>query len=215
MLGGQRIPRKKTVKYLGMHLDSNLKFSCHIDYLITRLSQYCGISYAIRKHLNLRAAKNYYFSCIYSSLSYCISVWGGALHTAARAREVSRLHERIVVNLFSKFYAGANSIFKAAGLLKLSDVHRLSAAVYMFKFERLGTCGVISSTVDREAPTHRYPTRHRDRLVPPPIRVEAMRVCFKSQFVSVWNGVPADILDNCRTVKTFKKALTQFFLDSY
>ena len=78
-LGSDRISRRKYVKYLGMHIDSALKYTDHVFFLKKKLSSLAGVSYRLSKYLNLKAAKNFYFSCVYSVLTYCISVWGGVI----------------------------------------------------------------------------------------------------------------------------------------
>ena len=153
MLGEERIPRVTSVQYLGLHLDARLRFTSHVDHLKTKLSRYAGITYKIAKYLNLRAAKNFYYSCVYSSLTYCIS---------AATDDIMRLHRRIVKTIFGKFYSGANCFFfKAVKLLKLPDINKLYVAKYMFQFEIMDSCGTVGDTLERIAPRHRYPTRAR------------------------------------------------------
>jgi len=82
-LGDERIGRRKTVKYLGLHLDDNLKFNSHIDQLKKKLSRLAGVSYRLRKYFNLGASKKFYFACTYSIITYCIAVYGGDCHLIA------------------------------------------------------------------------------------------------------------------------------------
>ena len=75
-IGPDRISTSPCVKYLGMHIDSNLKFTDNVFHLTKKLSRLAGISYNLGKFLNLRAAKNYYYSCGYSVFTHCLSVLG-------------------------------------------------------------------------------------------------------------------------------------------
>ena len=43
-LNGEVLKRAHIFKYLGIYLDDKVKFNAHIDYLKSRLSQYCGIT---------------------------------------------------------------------------------------------------------------------------------------------------------------------------
>ena len=169
----------------------------------------------LAKYLNLRAAKNFYYSCVYSSLTYCISAWGGAIHCVSATDDIMRLHHRIVQTLFRNFYSEANCFFKAAKLLKLPDIHKLYVAKYMYQFEIMESCGTVGDTIERVAPGHRYPTRRRKRLVPPQIRVESMRIDYKNQFISIWNNIPSEVLEASGSLKSFKRELTNYFLARY
>ena len=48
-------------KYLGIHLDKNLKFQSQVNHINSKLSSFCGITYRIKNRLNLSAAKNIYY----------------------------------------------------------------------------------------------------------------------------------------------------------
>ena len=41
------IPYKKSCKYLGIHLDSSLRFDHHIEYVVKKLNKFCGLIYRI------------------------------------------------------------------------------------------------------------------------------------------------------------------------
>ena len=77
VIGTEPVKRVDCFKYLGMHVDRSLKFNTQVDALKAKLSQLCGIAYRLRKFMNLQSAKNFYFSCVQSSLNYCLAVWGG------------------------------------------------------------------------------------------------------------------------------------------
>ena len=106
----------------------------------SRLSQFCGIASRLGKFMNFSTARKYYYACIYSVITYCISTWGGVIHLSYRGTCLIRTHERIVNLLFRKFYIdNSECIFKKAGILKISDIHRLYVSIYMYKYR----CGVL------------------------------------------------------------------------
>ena len=213
-IGPDRISRSSCVKYLGMHIDSNLKFTDHVFHLTKKLSRLAGISYKLGKYLNLRAAKNYYYSCVYSVLTYCLSVWGGIVSCTQGANCLTSFQRRIVTQLFSKYYTDTSCIFKSTNLLKLVDIHKLYASIYMFKVIKLNSCEAIGNNLDLRRPHHQYLTRNRDRLLTPFPRVNAIKFNFQYQFTNVWNEVP-DEIKNVRTLRLFKKKLTCHLLSLY
>ena len=66
---------KNSVKYFDLLIDCNLKFTSHIILDKTKLSQLTGISHRIKQFFNIRTAKNYYYSCVYSVITNCLSAW--------------------------------------------------------------------------------------------------------------------------------------------
>ena len=61
-LDGQQLIRAKDFKYLGVHLDDDLKYQNHIDQLCDKLSKLCGVTYRLYNYLDSKSAKNVYFS---------------------------------------------------------------------------------------------------------------------------------------------------------
>ena len=55
-----------------LQTDDGLTYHNHNYVLRSRLSRMTGISYLIRKNLNLQAARNYFHAFVYSSVTYCI-----------------------------------------------------------------------------------------------------------------------------------------------
>ena len=125
--------QKKIVSstYLGLHIDSKLNFHNHIDNLESKLSQLAGASYRLKNFLNLHASKCFYYSCIYSLITYCLPVYGAAL-SSSRGRMLSKLHDKIVKNLFLK-YSPNECPYKTNKILKIGDVYKLLAGIHMYK----------------------------------------------------------------------------------
>ena len=154
-------------KYLGLQLDSNLKYTDHIKQLCGRLSRLCGMTYRLNSVLNLKSAKQVYFSCVYAVVRYCICNWGGALQVGHSTDQLCRLYKKCVNNLFSNFVPQSCCIFKVVGIFKLPDIHKYNIAMYMFKILRLQSCPTLQENLRLEYPNHPYNTRHRDEVATP------------------------------------------------
>ena len=98
-------------KYLGFVIDESVNFLKHLELLQLKLSALCGVSFRLRKHLNLNDARNFYYSIVGSTAMYCIAAWGGLLRCTSEVDQLKRLRRRIVVNLFGRFYNGINGLF--------------------------------------------------------------------------------------------------------
>ena len=75
-LSGETLQPTVSCKFLGVHLDNNLDFSAHIEFITTKVARNGGILYRIRDNLTLNARLNFYNSYILPFLSYNIICWG-------------------------------------------------------------------------------------------------------------------------------------------
>ena len=119
-VNGSPVKHVNCTKYLGVFIGSHLKFHSHIEYIENKLCRFSGISYKLRHHFNKSTALKFYYSCVYSSISYFLSVWGGVSLCTHRCDRIVRLQRRIVNNLFSQYFnhdPDAN-VFKNMKLLK-------------------------------------------------------------------------------------------------
>ena len=156
-----------------------------------------------------------YYACIYSLVSYCITVWGGIFCCTSKGTDLQKLHTRIVNNLFHHHSTdGNNCLFKNFKILKLKDLYVFHACIYMFKVVKLNICPSLQSTLDLRIRDHCYHTRGNDLYVVPFPRVENLRVNYKYQFISLWNDLPAEI-KNVNKLSIFKKSLMQYMLQAY
>ena len=211
-LGTDIIIRKRSVKYLGLHIDDGLRFNEHIEVLKKKLSRLAGASYRLNSYFNQQASKVYYYSCVYSLITYCLPVFGGALATQ-RGSLLIRTHQRIVKNLF-KSYSPTECPFKKNKLLKLPEIYKFYAGVHMFKILALGENNTVSDTLAMETAAHDYNTRTRNNLRTPFPRVDAIKRSYKYQFIGIWNDIP-QCAKNCDSLKSFKRVLSNYFLETY
>ncbi len=68
-------------KFLGVILDSQLKFDRHVKKLCKTVKINLNCFRLIRQYIPLKAAQQYMHAMIFSHLSYCITVWGQANQT--------------------------------------------------------------------------------------------------------------------------------------
>lgn len=75
-LGQTPITLLQVNKFLGLDIDSALKFEKHIAIVSSKISSGCFALRVIAKHLSFAIAKNAYFALIESHLRYGIAFWG-------------------------------------------------------------------------------------------------------------------------------------------
>lgn len=213
-IGNNLIKCVDNFKYLGVNIDNKLKFFNQIIQVKGKLSKMCGVSFRLSGYFNKKAAMNMYYSCVYSSVSYCISVWGGVLLCTHRGDNLIRLHARTVKNLFNKFSPVGTCPFKANKILKLPDIFKLRVSIYMYKVMILNEHPTLRRDLYISYSEHRYNTREAGFLITPFPRVEVIRMNFKYQFVQIWNQIPMT-LKELPTLRMFKRSLTALMFDNY
>ena len=208
------ILRKTNVRYLGIVIDHRLSFYDQLCSIRQKLSQLTGLVYRLNQYLTYDAAKKYYYSCVYSVFTYGLAAWGGILLCAASAPALERLQERLLRMLFRKYTNIDECIFKQTRTLKLRDIYRLHAGIYMFKIIRLNTCPTVTEGMPIRYPEHRYPTRRGSELVLPFPRVSSVRRGYQYQYIDIWNSLPGDIIQST-TLGQFKRKVSDHFMQLY
>ena len=73
VLNGITINRAHTVKYLGLFIDDNLKWTPQINYLSTQLARCTGLFYRLRNFVSRETLCMPYHSLVYSRIQYGIT----------------------------------------------------------------------------------------------------------------------------------------------
>ena len=68
------------VKYLGVKIDTNLKWQYHINDLSIKLNAANALLFKMRKYGSLKTLRSIYFAIFDSYLSYCCLVWAQNCH---------------------------------------------------------------------------------------------------------------------------------------
>ena len=78
LLNNNSIEQKDYVKYLGVFIDSHLKFKEHIHQLSKKISRGIGILAKLRPFVSQDILIQFYYSLFYSFLTYGLIVWGNS-----------------------------------------------------------------------------------------------------------------------------------------
>ena len=70
------IERVSVTKFLGVIIDAQLSWKCHIGYMCKKVSKCLGVILKACKKLNKSVSLNLYHSFAYPYFIYCNHVWG-------------------------------------------------------------------------------------------------------------------------------------------
>lgn len=121
-----------SVKFLGVVIDSQLKWRPQIDEVQEKLSKITGIVYRIRNHLDESNLRLIYFALVYPHLIYCSAIWGGACKTYIDNLFISQ--KKLIRTMYGRGrYDHTDGLFKDNNLLKLHDILDLQAGLFVYK----------------------------------------------------------------------------------
>ena len=169
---GQNLEFVDCTKFLGITIDSNLKFDKHIKEICSKVSKSLGIIYRIRDVIPYSCLKNLYFNLIHPYLIYCLPIFGATYSNHLQPLIV--LQKRAIRTISRAGYFDASEpLFKLQNILKFKDLYKHSLACYVFK-----NPGLLN-TFSR---THDYQTRNRNLLLLPfeRLRSTSQSVIFNS-----------------------------------
>ena len=77
-INGDQLEECQSYKYLGVHIDKNLSWKAHVEYISNKLSRACGALAKTRHYVSEKVLKSIYYGLLNSYLRYGIIAWGNA-----------------------------------------------------------------------------------------------------------------------------------------
>ena len=201
-INDHRLDRLDKAKFLGVFIDSKLKFDIHVNYISDKISKSNGIIYKLR-HLKMpsKVLKQLYYSLIYSYLNYNICTYAATFQT--HINRLLLLQKKAIRNITcSDYLAHTDPLFYSMKILKIHDIYKLNVGLFAFShqnmFQRF----------------HSYDTRNHDNLLPVRAR---LRICDFSLFAAaprIFNSIPVEI-QTSMTKNVFKSGYKNYLLSTY
>ena len=206
---GHQLEQVKSIKFLGIHIDENLKFKYHIDNICKKLSRSLGILYRMSQFVPPYILLVLYYSIFYPHLIYGIVVWGGC--GVVSVGRVKTIHRRALKLLLSVFYCmdiGKN-------LLSFNQIFSYFVALKMFKCLKENNHTYFSNKFINLYPHHEHSTRstHELQLNIPHYHKALSHNFFIYKGIKLWNSLPYNLKEvNCYC--KFKNNLKNFIINS-
>ena len=150
--------------------------------------------------------KNMYHAHVVSLVNYCNIIWANVCPT--NLTPLTHILKRAIRNVTkSEFLAHTEPLLKNMKIFDLEGTRKLSLALHFFNSRDINISPLLA--------THRYHTRHRDRLRPPQHRQTLFHNSFLYQAPTFWNTVTNDFpseIKNAPNCRLFKKRLKKQLL---
>ena len=123
----------ETARYLGIIIDSKLKFQSHISLLEKKLARSVGILTKLSHFLPQEALLKLYYSLIHSQLLYALPVWCATYKTyLIKVKRSQNKAIRAVTK--TKYTESITPQYKKLQILKLDDLFIFEIAKLMYLF---------------------------------------------------------------------------------
>lgn len=147
---------KKSYKYLGVIIDSNVNWKEHVNELCKKISRGIGILLKLRNFVKIDILIKIYYSIIYPFLIYGIIIWGNTYKTNVKPLTVLQ-KKAIRIITFSPFRTHSSPHFKELNLLKFPDIVQFCTVLFMHQY-LCDTLPIIFTEFFKEH-KHNYNTR--------------------------------------------------------
>ena len=210
------IERVNCFKYLGVLIDDKLKFHQQTNSLYNNLSRFCGITYRLAQFYTFDIAKTFYHSFVYPAITYGIVVWGGCLVHTVRINRAQCYQNRIIKNLFNKYFQGQeiDLMYKNLKILRIADIYKLKCAEFMFKIMKLDCYPRLKVFLLSACIEHTHQTRRCHEIRPTFPRVDVIKLSYWYQFITIWNDTPEHI-KNTDDIQNFKSMFKSYLFSLY
>ena len=195
------LPLSRSIKFLGVYFQSNIKWDVHIHELKGRLNKAFYMIYKLRDLLEINALRTFYLGNVQSLMTYGIILWGGS-HLS---NDIFKLQKRFVRCVLRLNYQESCKVhFKNLKILTLPSLYLYHLLVYCrANLKEFRTNAHISST---------FRTRNADRLALPVHSSAAFENGPMYMMIRSYNNLPTDILSS-NTLPVFKTRLKDYLIN--
>ena len=205
-----KIDSVEHIKFLGVVLDTKLRWDKHILILKGKISRGLGAISKGKKYLNISSLITLYYGMIYPHLLYCIESWGNA--SDIYLNTLFKLQKRAVKIIKSKpYYFPSDIIFQELRLLKLAQIHSYSTLLFIFKYLKGSLPNVFDNFFKRNTNVITRQTRQSDQLYIPPCRTSLYQKTIRVWGAKEWNNRVHGLNIQC-SIHTFKRNIKQLII---
>ena len=150
------LERTKTIKYLGIVIDQNLKWTQHIEATTKRTRKLIYIFKNIRNILNINLLRTVYYALAQTLLTYGQIGWGGMART--NLDPLVKAQKALLRVITKKPYRSPSDDLYTD--FKVLDVRQLYIRSVLVRYRR-----DLMRNTDKDKPGHKHNTRHKEKQI--------------------------------------------------
>ena len=210
LFDGKVLKQEQSLKFLGVHIDENLSWKTHINFLCQKISKSIGVIYRSRFYLSTKTKISLYYSLVYPYLSYCNIVWSSTYVT--NLNRIFLLQKRAVRALTNAhYYSHTAPLFKQLRLLDIYNINSYYTARFMYSYHHQLHPPSFLNLFVTNSQVHNYNTRSQANYRSHPCRTNIKQFTILYQGPKLWNTLPT-IVTNSESSPCFKSRMFTYLL---
>ena len=160
-IGGHDIKESKSIKYLGVQMDSDLKWATQVNDVAVKLRKANGVLAKLRHYMPESILKLVYYAIFNSHLTYCCQIWGQNVPNVSSSllKRIKTLQKTALrLMSFSNFKAHSSPLFSYFDILKFSEIVKLQNVLFLHDIFKAVIPSAVIDTFDIDF-THARKTR--------------------------------------------------------
>ena len=211
-VNGISLKRVKHTKCLGVHIDENLTWAKHVEYITKKVVCNISILRKVSSTLTPDNRNTVYKSIIEPYFNYCSLVWDSIGDTLSK--KLQRLQNRAarIVTGLSCHPKSVRSkqILNQLGWSSLAEMRKQQKAIMMYKIVHGLAPSYLTDMFTEQKGSKIYDLRESKlSLEIPPARTSLFRNCFAFTGALTWNALPEHIKEQS-SVSAFKRKIKTF-----
>lgn len=195
----------KSVKFLGITFDYNVKWKAHIDLLCAKLNKVCYQLRVMKKRVDVNSLLLIYYTNFCSIMSFGIIIWGSNCY----AKKVLILQKKVLKIIFGlKKVDSCKPIFKNKKILTFHGLYVLEMIKFIIKNKNYFLENRVISN---------RPTRQKHDYLPPYCGYKCVDFGPRNQAIKIYNKfMNCKIINNImvKDGSNFVTAVKKYLLDS-
>lgn len=210
-INSDAIPPSDHCSFLGVELDSSLKFINHINSLKKKMAYGIRVLIKARNYFRLPTLLTLYYAFIYSHINYCISSWG--LTYDIHLTPLKRIQNQAIrIITFSSFNSHVTYLYQHLDLLPLDQLILYNLGITA---HRLVTDKSVLFIIGRTDLTNhnitRFASQHNFLL--PKVRTNYGKQTVGFAAIKFWNNLPINTKKNKLNRSSYKQSVLKFILE--
>jgi tetrahydromethanopterin S-methyltransferase subunit G len=212
VVNGQNIDRVKEFDFLGLTIDENLNWTCHVQKIGNKISRSLGIINKLKRFLPMHVLKILYNSLILPHLQYCLLAWG---FKSDRLHKLQKRALRIIT--CSKYNAHTEPLFKNLNLLTIKDMMKTKALKFFYHYTKNELPLYFESLFPESNSSHDHNTRNKAKLKITATKSCLGRLCIRHYIPELINNTISSITEkvNTHSFDGFSKYVKHYYIQQY
>ena len=191
-------------------MNTQLSWSDHINYVLTKISKNNGILSKIRFCIDKTVALMLYYSLIYPYLSYCNIVWASNYTSRLKSLHISQKRSiRILFNIPPS--SSSKPSFYENSILNIYQTNDFLTAIFMYKYANNLLPHSFKNFFTRSSDIHSYCLRSADKFRPEASRTMLKKFSLKCSGPRIFSSIPITITSS-KSISIFKSTYKSYIL---